>query len=67
MDQGGSVARCRSIVASTERILRPANLSGSRIEGPWKGKESWRLIPESVSIMQASGQRNLGDSDCAGL
>ena len=64
MDQGGSVARCRLIVVSTVWISRPANPSGSRIEGYWWREEMWGPTPESVSIMRASGPRNPGDSGC---
>ena len=64
MDQGGSVARCRSIEVSTAWISRSANPSGSRIEGYRWGKEMWGLTLESVLIMRASGPRNSGDSDC---
>ena len=64
MDRGGSVARWRLIAVSTGWISRPVNPSGSRIEGYWWRGEMWGLIPESVSIMRASGPRNPGDSGC---
>ena len=64
MDQGGSVALCRLIAVSTVWISRPANPSGSRIEGYWLREEMWGLIHESVSTMRACGPRSPGDSGC---
>ena len=52
MDLGGSVARCRSIAASTVWISRPASPSGSRIEGYWWREERWGLTPELVSLFE---------------
>ena len=66
MDRGGSVARCRLIAVSTGWTSRPANLSGSRIEGYRWREELWGLTPESGSTMRASGRRNPGDSGCVG-
>ena len=64
MDQGGSVARCRLTAVSTVWISRPANPSGSRIEGHCWKEEMWGLTHESVSTMQERGPRNPGDFGC---
>ena len=64
MGQGGFVARYRSIDVLTVWISRPANPSGSRIEGYWLREEMWGLTHESVSTMRACGPRSPGDSGC---
>ena len=66
MAPGGFVAHCRSIVASTVWISRPASHSGSRIEEYWSRNQMCGRTLESVSIMRAHGPRSSGDFDCSG-